>query len=86
MLAELQAPNSATLEAPLHASWHNHRPASALAQQLRPCVAASLQGMHGVRLRPGSSVVELRVRLYNRTPLTQTFLWCGPAACALCSS
>lgn len=26
-------------------------------------------------LRPGSSLVELRVRLYNRTPLTQTFLW-----------
>lgn len=35
-----------------------------------------LQGMHGVRLRPGSSLVELRVRLHNRTPLTQTFLWC----------
>lgn len=31
--------------------------------------------MHGVCLRPGSSLVELRVRLYNRTPLTQTFLW-----------
>lgn len=41
-----------------------------------------MQGMHGVRLRPGSSLVELRVRLYNRTPLTQTFLWCvtGPGA------
>jgi tetratricopeptide (TPR) repeat protein len=34
-----------------------------------------LKGMHGVRLRPGSSLVELRVRLYNRTPFTQTFLW-----------
>ncbi|KAI7845803.1 hypothetical protein COHA_000715 [Chlorella ohadii] len=34
-----------------------------------------MKGMHGVRLRPGSSLVELRVRLYNRTPLTQTFLW-----------
>lgn len=36
--------------------------------------------MHGVRLRPGSSLVELRVRLYNRTPLTQTFLWCAAGA------
>ncbi|PRW32971.1 TPR repeat-containing isoform B [Chlorella sorokiniana] len=34
-----------------------------------------MKGMHGVRLRPGSALVELRVRLYNRTPLTQTFLW-----------
>lgn len=34
-----------------------------------------LKGMHGIRLRPGSALVELRGRLYNRTPLTQTFLW-----------
>lgn len=34
-----------------------------------------LKGMHGVCLRPGSAAVELKVRLYNRTPLTQTFLW-----------
>lgn len=34
-----------------------------------------LKGMHGIRLRPGSSLVELRARLYNRTPFTQTFLW-----------
>jgi tetratricopeptide (TPR) repeat protein len=34
-----------------------------------------MKGMHGVRLRPGSSLVELRVRLYNRTPLTRSFLW-----------
>ena len=31
--------------------------------------------MHGVRLRPDSSLVELRVRLCNRTPHVQTFLW-----------
>lgn len=31
--------------------------------------------MHGLRLRPGSALIELRVRLFNRTPLTQTFLW-----------
>ena len=34
-----------------------------------------MKGMHGVRLYPGRSYVELLVRLYNRTPLVQTFLW-----------
>jgi tetratricopeptide (TPR) repeat protein len=34
-----------------------------------------MKGMHGVVLRPGSSVLELQVRLVNRTPLVQTFLW-----------
>ncbi len=34
-----------------------------------------LKGMHGIRLRPHSSLIELRARLYNRTPLTQSFLW-----------
>ncbi len=34
-----------------------------------------LKGMHGFRLRPGSSLIELRVRLFNRTSLAQTFLW-----------
>ena len=34
-----------------------------------------MKGMHGVHLDPGSAALELRVRLYNRTPLTQTFLW-----------
>lgn len=34
-----------------------------------------MKGMHGVTLRPGSSVLELQARLANRTALTQTFLW-----------
>lgn len=34
-----------------------------------------MKGMHGVRLRPDRAVVELRVRLYNRTDDVQTFLW-----------
>ena len=34
-----------------------------------------LKGMHGIRLRPDSSLIELRGRLYNRTALTRTFLW-----------
>ena len=42
-----------------------------------------MKGMHGVRLRPGSAVLELQVRLYNRTPLTQTFLWWANVATAV---
>ncbi|MFD2255480.1 DUF5107 domain-containing protein [Luteolibacter algae] len=34
-----------------------------------------LKGMHGIRIRPDSSLIELRARLFNRTPFTRTFLW-----------
>lgn len=34
-----------------------------------------MKGMHGVCLHPGQAVVELKVRVYNRTWLAQTFLW-----------
>lgn len=34
-----------------------------------------MKGMHGIRLRPDRAAVELRVRLYNRSDTTQTFLW-----------
>lgn len=36
---------------------------------------ARMLGMHGVRLAPDSSLIELRVRLFNRTEDVQTFLW-----------
>lgn len=36
---------------------------------------ARMKGMHGVRLHPGRSLVELVARVYNRTEDTQTFLW-----------
>ncbi|WP_431246654.1 DUF5107 domain-containing protein [Leifsonia xyli] len=36
---------------------------------------ARMKGMHGIRLRPGSAALEARVRLFNRTEVTQTFLW-----------
>src|SRR5690349_693592 len=39
-----------------------------------------MKGMHGVRLRPDRAVLELRVRLYNRTDDVQTFLWWANAA------
>ena len=34
-----------------------------------------MKGMHGVCLAPDRSYIELKVRLYNRTQFTQTFLW-----------
>jgi tetratricopeptide (TPR) repeat protein len=34
-----------------------------------------LKGMHGLCLHPGKAYIELKVRLYNRTPFVQTFLW-----------
>lgn len=36
---------------------------------------ARMSAQHGVRLRPGSSLVELAVRLHNRTKERQSFLW-----------
>ncbi len=39
-----------------------------------------MKGMHGVCLHPGRAYVELKVRLYNRTPFVQTFLWWANAA------
>lgn len=36
---------------------------------------ARMKGMHGVCLHPGRAYLELKVRAYNRTPFTQTFLW-----------
>jgi len=34
-----------------------------------------MKGMHGVCLHPACACLELKARVYNRTPLTQTFLW-----------
>ena len=39
-----------------------------------------MKGMHGVCLRPGCAYLELKVRLFNRTWDTQTFLWWANAA------
>ena len=41
---------------------------------------ARMKGMHGVCVRPGRSVVELRARVSNRTDDVQTFLWWANAA------
>ncbi len=34
-----------------------------------------MKGMVGIRLEPGKSIFETRVRLYNRTAMRQSFLW-----------
>lgn len=39
-----------------------------------------MKGMHGLCLYPDKAYVELKVRLYNRTPYVQTFLWWANAA------
>ncbi|MDQ4055252.1 MAG: DUF5107 domain-containing protein [Actinomycetota bacterium] len=44
---------------------------------------ARMQGMHGVRLRPASSLVEVRAQLVNRTDDVQTFLWWANVAAAV---
>ena len=41
-----------------------------------------MKGMHGIRLRPDSTLIEARVRLHNRTDLPQTFLWWANVAAA----
>ncbi|WP_081913105.1 DUF5107 domain-containing protein [Glycomyces sp. NRRL B-16210] len=43
---------------------------------------ARMQGMHGLRLRPASALIELRGHLVNRSEQTQTFLWWANAAAA----
>ncbi|MBS1792778.1 MAG: tetratricopeptide repeat protein [Acidobacteria bacterium] len=39
-----------------------------------------MKSMQGVSLAPERAVVELKVRVHNRTPLAQTFLWWANAA------
>lgn len=39
-----------------------------------------MKGMHGICLYPGRSYIEIKARLFNRTPVTQTFLWWTNAA------
>jgi tetratricopeptide (TPR) repeat protein len=39
-----------------------------------------MKGMVGLCLYPGKSIIEAKVRLYNRTPFIQTFLWWANAA------
>ncbi|MDR3518864.1 MAG: DUF5107 domain-containing protein [Azospirillaceae bacterium] len=42
-----------------------------------------MKGMHGVCLRPDRACLEVRVRLYNRTATTQSFMWWANVATAV---
>lgn len=42
-----------------------------------------MREIHGVRLRPGSSLIEVRSRLTNRSDQPRTFLWWANAAVAV---
>ncbi|PJJ62292.1 DUF5107 domain-containing protein [Compostimonas suwonensis] len=44
---------------------------------------ARMKGMHGIRIRPGSALIEARVRLFNRTEDVQTFLWWANVAASV---
>ena len=39
-----------------------------------------MKGMAGIKLSPGKAIIEVKVRLYNRTAIPQTFLWWANAA------
>ncbi|HVV00537.1 MAG TPA: DUF5107 domain-containing protein, partial [Verrucomicrobiae bacterium] len=41
---------------------------------------ARMKGMHGVCLHAARAYLEVKARVYNRTPLPQTFLWWANAA------
>ena len=60
---------------PAHASMEEHADGSRTVWLSEHDPMLRMKGMVGIHLAPGSAVVEARVRLYNRTPLPQTFLW-----------
>ena len=42
-----------------------------------------LKGMHGITLYPDKAYIEVRAKVYNRTPFPQTFLWWANPAVAV---
>lgn len=60
---------------PVHASIENGEDGSATVWLSEHDPMLRMKGMVGICLHPGRSVIEAKVRLYNRTPLVQTFLW-----------
>lgn len=60
---------------PAEAAIENHADGSVTVWLSEHDPMARMKGMHGVCLHPGRSVLEVKVRAYNRTPLRQTFLW-----------
>ena len=60
---------------PVHASIEEHADGSRTVWLSEHDPMLRMKGMVGICLSPGKSLVEAKVRLYNRTPLPQTFLW-----------
>ncbi len=60
---------------PAHSSIEEHADGSRTVWLSEHDPMLRMKGMVGISLAPGSALIEARVRLYNRTPLPQTFLW-----------
>jgi tetratricopeptide (TPR) repeat protein len=60
---------------PVHAKTEKHADGSWTVWLSEHDPMLRMKGMVGVCLSPGKSLIEAKVRLYNRTPLAQTFLW-----------
>ena len=60
---------------PVHAAIEKHGDGSRTVWLSEHDPMLRMKGMVGICLSPGKAIVEAKVRLYNRTPLPQTFLW-----------
>ncbi|HEY1902730.1 MAG TPA: DUF5107 domain-containing protein [Terracidiphilus sp.] len=60
---------------PVHAAIEEHPDGSRTVWLSEYDPMLRMKGMVGICLSPGKAIVEAKVRLYNRTPLPQTFLW-----------
>lgn len=60
---------------PVHASIEEHNDGSRTVWLSEHDPMARMKGMVGIGLAPGKAIIEAKVRLFNRTPLPQTFLW-----------
>jgi tetratricopeptide (TPR) repeat protein len=60
---------------PVHASIEEHADGSRTVWLSEHDPMLRMKGMVGICLAPGRAIIEAKVRLYNRTPLPQTFLW-----------
>lgn len=60
---------------PVHASIERGDDGSATVWLSEHDPMSRTKGMVGISLSPGKALVEAKVRLYNRTPLPQSFLW-----------
>jgi hypothetical protein len=60
---------------PVHTAIEEHADGSRTVWLSEHDPMLRMKGMVGIHLAPGKAIVEAKVRLYNRTPLPQTFLW-----------